>query len=129
MRQMVVNFLGGLEVEVVGDTAFKLVAPFTAVIEEIGQPLVRIVVPAGFITNFASVPRVPIAFELFGGIGDKAATVHDFLYSKASGDTHARNWCDAVFHHAMLSTGVSPEKAQLMYDAVRVGGGAHWKVD
>ena len=40
-----------------------------------------IVVPGGFITDFASVPRVPIAYLVTGGLGNSAACLHDFLYS------------------------------------------------
>lgn len=55
---------------------------------ELTQPLIYessayglIVVPSGFRTNFASVPRLPFVFLLFGGVGDKEATLHDWLYT------------------------------------------------
>jgi hypothetical protein len=34
----------------------------------------------GFITDFSSVPRVPIVYEFFGGKGKRAATNHDDGY-------------------------------------------------
>ncbi len=53
-----------------------------------------IVVPGGFITDFASVPRVPIAYLVTGGLGNSAACLHDFLYS----DPHLpmKNSCEPV---------------------------------
>lgn len=41
----------------------------------------RIIVPEGFITDFASIPRWPIIYWLFGGLGNKDATLHDWLYT------------------------------------------------
>jgi len=38
-----------------------------------------IIVPAGFVTDFASVPRMPIAFWLTGDTAHASAVVHDYL--------------------------------------------------
>lgn len=40
-----------------------------------------ILVPPKYVTDFASVPRLPIIYLLFGGQSDEEATLHDFLYS------------------------------------------------
>lgn len=40
-----------------------------------------ILVPRGYVTDFASVPRFPIIYLLFGGRSDEEATLHDFLYT------------------------------------------------
>jgi hypothetical protein len=76
-------------------------------------------VPAGFITDFATVPRVPVAYLLFDGYGDRAAVIHDFLYRTG---TFSRTICDRVFYEALLSDGVSRWRASMMYAAVRVFG-------
>ena len=42
-----------------------------------------ITVPTGFFTDFASVPRMPFVFLLFGDVAHEAAVIHDYLYRKA----------------------------------------------
>lgn len=81
------------------------------------------VVPAGFVTDFASVPRVPLAFDLVGDTAHAAATLHDWLYT-----THpvSRDMADAVLQEAAKVSGVSPFKAWLMWAGVRMGGASHW---
>ena len=39
-----------------------------------------LVIPHKFITDLASVPRLPIAWLVAGGMGNRAAVVHDFAY-------------------------------------------------
>lgn len=80
----------------------------------------RIVVPQGFVTDFASVPRVPLAYWLTGGTADASAVVHDFL---------CREWYPAckiswrlaadVFGEAMRAEGVPAWRRALMRWAVR----------
>jgi hypothetical protein len=86
---------------------------------------VQVDVPIGFSTDYASVPRVPGVFELFGGdIGDDpAAVVHDYLYSLGK---YPRDVCDAVFREALIACGVPAWKAYVMWLGVRVGGGSHY---
>jgi hypothetical protein len=40
----------------------------------------KIIVPVDFETDFASVPRVPIAYELFGDRAHRESVIHDYLY-------------------------------------------------
>lgn len=81
------------------------------------------IVPAGFVTDLASVPRIPVAFLLTGAIAHKAAVVHDMLYT-----THEvpKDMADAVFREAAKACGVYGWKAWLMYQGVRFGGGGSW---
>jgi len=79
-----------------------------------------IVVPAGFTTDFASVPRLPVAFMLFGDEAHPAATVHDYLYRCTR---VSRATADKVFLEAMSVTGLG-WKRWPMYWAVRLFGGA-----
>lgn len=83
-----------------------------------------VIVPAGFETNFASVPRIPVAFELAGGKANEASVVHDYLYSRA--DLCTRAQADAVFKEAMGLTGVPAWRANIMWAAVRLFGQSHW---
>lgn len=41
-----------------------------------------ILVPPGYVTDFASVPRLPLVYLFFGGQSDEEATLHDYLYSE-----------------------------------------------
>ena len=73
---MNVKFLTTLDVRDIDNHFWMLLAPF--VVEVDGR---LVYVPAGFTTDFASVPRLPLTFMLFGNIGHRAAVVHDYLCS------------------------------------------------
>ena len=61
-----------------------------------------IVIPAGFVTDFASVPRIPLAYWLFGARGNQAAVLHDWLYRTGLID---RIRSDRVFNEALKAEG------------------------
>jgi hypothetical protein len=82
------------------------------------------VVPTGFETDLASVPRLPLAYMLFGGVGDAAAVVHDFLYSTQE---VSREMADDVLEEAMRVSGVAGWRRYPMWFGVRLFGGSHWK--
>jgi hypothetical protein len=83
-----------------------------------------ITVPAGFVTDFASVPRIPVAFLLAGDCGQEAAVIHDFLYTTHQVD---RAKADAVFQEALLIA--EPRwRAWLMWAGVRLGGSRPWEM-
>lgn len=77
-----------------------------------------------FITDFASVPRIPFVYLATGDIAREAAVVHDWLYSQAD---HPREICDKVFLEAMEVTGIPSWKRKAMYWAVRMFAGRHYK--
>lgn len=81
------------------------------------------IVPEGFVTDFASVPRLPLAFLLTGDSAHAAATLHDFLYSRGVVD---RQTADAVFKEAAIASGEAGWKATLMHIGVRMGGWIAW---
>lgn len=120
------KFLTTLKVEQVEDNSddgrgsWKLLAPL-AYKSDVAQTI--FVAPMGFITDFASVPRLPIAYMLTGGYAHAAAVIHDYLYSSHE---VSRSMADAVFHEAILSAGGSKWRAALMYAGVRVGGWTAW---
>lgn len=90
----------------------------------------RIIVAEGEESDFASVPRAPLAYLLAGGWGNGPAVLHDHLYRvKHAG----RDVADAVFFEAMVTDGsavgqcpVPGWRARAMYAGVRVGGWASW---
>lgn len=81
------------------------------------------IVPEGFVTDFASVPRIPLAFLLTGDSAHEAAVVHDFAYSRQN---ITRSLADAVFREAMQVTGEPGWKSWLMWAGVRLGGWIAW---
>ena len=80
---------------------------------------VRIVVPAGFVTDLASIPRAFRWLLQQNGASRKAAVLHDFLYR-----THrmTRKDSDAMFKKALAAEGVNPVGGWLYWAGVRVGG-------
>jgi hypothetical protein len=95
------------------------------------QPLVyqsdvakqTITVPFGFQTDLASVPRLPLVYDLCGDTASQAAIVHDYLYSTHLVD---RATADAVLREASVVKGVPAWRRWLMWAGVRIAGGARW---
>lgn len=83
----------------------------------------HIIVPAGFQTDLASVPRLPVVYLLTGATGNEAAVVHDWLYST---QPCARADADEVFYEACIVAGMPRWRAWLMWAGVRAGGRSHW---
>jgi hypothetical protein len=95
------------------------------------QPLIylaaegkEIIAPAGFITDFASVPRVLWSILPPFGPYSRAAVIHDYLYVVGGCE---RSYADAIFLDAMKSIGVNIVTRRLMYWGVRCGGGVPWR--
>lgn len=83
-----------------------------------------ITVPAGFVTDFASIKVLHnaflfVLFALVSGYGNYAATVHDWLYEHGS---LTRKEADAVLYRALRAEGVARWRAWLMWAGVRIGG-------
>lgn len=84
----------------------------------------RFEIPAGFIFDFASVPRFAQGFYPKAGmLTDVPALIHDWLYATKIVD---RKTADKLFYDAMLNLGVRKSKAWIMYRAVRLGGIVPW---
>lgn len=84
----------------------------------------EIIVPAGFVTDYASVPRLPLMYWLFGDTNHEAAVIHDFLYFTKQ---TSRKMADRIFKEAAAAIGTSGWRRWLMYAGVRVGGAAAWE--
>ena len=78
----------------------------------------RFVVPAGFRTDFASVPRVFVWLIPKYGRYTKAAILHDHLCDEAKADRFDRDDADGLFRRAMRELGVSFLRRWVMWGAV-----------
>lgn len=83
--------------------------------------------PAGFVTDYSSVPRMFYRLEPPGGPSAKAAVIHDVLYAtEGLGGRYTRKQADDIFKEALGVLGVSGWKRGLMWSGVRVGGSRGW---
>lgn len=78
-------------------------------------------VPTGFETDFASVPRLPMLYALFGDTAHAAAVVHDYL-CRVYYPQCMISWRAAadVFLEAMEASGIPAWRRIPMYWAVRL---------
>ena len=116
------QFTKPLIVKLVGKNLWEVVEPFDY---HIGSyPSEEIInIPIGFITNFASVPR--IFWWLISPIDThaKAAVIHDYCYG-CHYDEKKR--CDDIFAEGMTVLGVPKWKIFCMYWAVRLFAWIPW---
>lgn len=114
-------FLNDLNTRVIDDKHDQLTSEFRYFSKLLGY---EIVVPAGFITDYASVPKLPLVFLCFGDTAKLPAVIHDWIYQ-----THmvSREMADKIFLEAMGTLDYIPEwKHQPMYLAVRGFGWRAW---
>lgn len=116
---MTAQFLTSLKAERVGDN-WVLLAQLRYQ-SDVAKGI--IVVPKGFATDFASVPRLPFTYMLAGDTAHAPSVVHDFLYRNHVG---TRRIADAVFLEAMKVAGEPRWRRWLMWSAVRLGGWSTW---
>ena len=81
-----------------------------------------VTVPAGFYTDFASVPRLPVIYRKYGNTGHEAAIIHDYLYRLDSVPLVSKDVADRTFYDALREMGLSERHAAIMYDGVVIGG-------
>ena len=98
-----------------------------------GVTVFPLTIPAGFVTDFASVPWPFWSFIRPWGKWGKAAVVHDWLYQthRAEYGPYSaridRRFADDIFLEAMIILGVKPWRRKLMYWGVRLFGWLAWK--
>lgn len=118
---MSARFLTPLVVVHVSDNIKRLAYPLEFLSVKLGRV---VTVPVGFECDMASVPRLPFAYWLFGGVADEAAVLHDYAYSGLLGVT--RKQADELFNEAMKASGTAAWRRYPMTWAVRLFGGAHY---
>lgn len=113
------RFLTKLRIEYAGtkdEEDWILLEPFVYE-SDVAQQI--IVVPAGFHTDLASVPRLPLAYWLTGGKAKLASIPHDYLCVTG---LVSREMADEVFLEAAELAGVPKWRRDVMWGAVRAYG-------
>lgn len=91
-------------------------------------PFGRVVVPRGFVTDGASVPRpVWFLYPPIDGDYDAAAVLHDWAYRNAELLGLNRGQADQLLKEGMVATGTAGRKRAAIYSAVRLGGWLPWR--
>jgi len=103
------------------------------------DPGEEITVPAGFVTDLASIPRWAWVLLPPDGPWVKAAIIHDFLYATGGdgvwkrhspgitrAEPYTRAEADKILRQAMHNRGVDVVRRNIIWAAVRVGGWAGW---
>lgn len=88
-----------------------------------GQDVPQATVPSGFVTDFASIPRVFWSLLPPDGTYTYAAIIHDYLYWSQAG---TRADADLVLKYAMEEFNVNAAAVAAIYSGVRVGGQFAW---
>ena len=119
--------------------SYKLWEPLLYIDKEFGS----LVVPKEFDTDFASIDALRphgaiglvnlimgyfsgfflwLLYLLLIGYGDRAATIHDYLYRKSCSYKVSRKAADRVFYNALREDGVARWRAWIYYGGVRLFG-------
>ena len=112
------TFRTRLHLDLLSDKDYALLSPL-----EFKSTYGYIIVPKGFVTDFASVPRIPFVYLIFANRGKKAAVVHDYLYRTG---WRTRYKADNVYMEALKDCGIEWYYRSLMYLAVRLRGNRHY---
>ncbi len=132
------GFLTPLDLEYIDGCHWKVIKSFEYCLKEPDAPD-RVVIPEGFITDFASIPRVLWPVLPPTGKYGKAAVVHDALYTNRTvtmmwADPEStltaryvnRGQADHILLEAMQVLGVSWLTRSTVYAGVRSGGWHSW---
>ncbi len=127
---MIVYFASSLDVSRLDSGAWRLLRELRATTFDEGAADSRSwCVPEGFETDFASVPRLPFVFLVMGDTAQRAAVLHDFMYSGGvdnAGRGVTRAEADAIFRAAMEKDGLGWMRRGMMWAGVRLFGGSHY---
>ena len=113
------KFLTELEAKLKdNDRVWVITAPLVYESDIVGP----VAVPAGFETDFASVPRVPFIYEMFGDRAHREAVLHDYLYRIDAKTSASYAQANSVFYEAMMLRGKKFVIRHGMYWGVVLGG-------
>lgn len=113
------KFTAPADLRMLQDFKWELLKEFTFLTDHY-----TIVVPAGFVTDLASVPR--IFWNILPPYGEygQPAIVHDYLYSSG---LVGRKEADDLLLEGMVVMGVARWRRYVIYAAVRLFGGRAYK--
>lgn len=114
--------LTGLLLRDLRDGTFELAAEYVQRTEKY-----IIVVPQGFVTNYANIPRVLRLFILPYGKHSGASVIHDWLYSKECQIKLTREEADNIFLEILEEEEVSLFVRMMMFQLVRKFGEKYYK--
>ncbi len=103
--------------EMLGHYNWRVYEPFAFYLSDDESDVIE--VPAGFITDLATVPRIFWTLLPPDGKYAKAAIIHDYLYDNA---LRTKKEADLIFLDGMKVLGVPKWKRIVMYQAVRLFG-------
>lgn len=122
--QPAVTFTGDLVVKILNKNLYELYLPINCSWQENGKE-VNVIIPAGFITDFASTPKFLWSIYPPTGLYTLPALVHDYLYKNGyATDKFKRKFCDQAFLDLMLASQVIFITRWCFYLGVRAFG---WK--
>jgi len=119
-----IKFLSSLKVEAIDNKYVRLTESFviwSSLLNDKGY-LGLISIPAGFICDYESVPRLPFIFWLLAHTSKRGGVVHDYLYRKDSVPLVPRCIVDAVYEEIMESRNNWWWRRKLKYYGVRTFG-------
>jgi hypothetical protein len=122
-------FLDKLRLEDIDGRTMRLLEPFRYFVS---KKIGTVCAVAGFVTDFASVPRLFWILLPKCGIHNRAAVAHDWLYVRrriemADGfRVPTRSECDWILLQGLQDCGVSWWLRNAMWSAVRAGGWWVW---
>ena len=113
-----------------------LEAKLTGKTWELTSPLVyesdlldaTVTVPTGFKTDFASVPRLPLIYSMWGDRAHREAVVHDYLFRKNSKPAVSFKIANKVFLEAMQATSKPFWVSWPMYAGVCIGSHPYFHI-
>lgn len=112
------TFLTDLVIKEITDAVFELVSPLLYHSKKFGE----LCIEAGFQTNLASVPRLPVVYNLWGNRAHREAVLHDASFCKDFPWKLSYSQCNRLFLEAMISTGKPFYISYPMYAGVCMGG-------
>lgn len=121
--ELMSKFLTNLNVELKEDSrVWRVTFPLVYASDLIGQVLV----PEGFETDFASVPRIPLIYSMWGDRAHREAVLHDYLFRSDSVPKTSFDVANEVFLEAMAACGKSWCVRYPMYWGVCLGARSYF---
>lgn len=103
--------------EMLGHYNWRVHEPFDFYLSDDNSDVIS--VPAGFVTDLATIPRIFWTLLPPDGKYAKAAIIHDYLYDNA---LRTKQEADLIFLDGMVVLGVPKWKRTVMYWAVKIFG-------